>query len=80
LLTEFTTLSFDMAINRSFVGTQDISTVTNATIEIVDVRPDTNALLDPLETPNRLVGYYSSDIDGVELYVVDRSGLRWLRV
>ena len=69
-----------MAINRSFVGTQDISTVTNATIEIVLDRPDTTTVLSVPEKPNRLVGYYNAALNGVELYVVDRSGLRWLRI
>lgn len=69
-----------MAINRSFIATQDISTVTNAVIEIVPVRPDTTTTLNPAGTPRRLVGYYSSESDSVELYVVDESGLRWIRV
>jgi hypothetical protein len=69
-----------MAINRSFVSTQDVSTVTNTTIEIVAVRPSLDILNDPPETPNRMVGYHDSVSDSVELYVVDRSGLRWLRV
>lgn len=69
-----------MAINRAFVGSQDISTVTNATIELVDVRPDVNSILSTPETPNRLVGYYNSALQGVELYVVDRSGLRWIKI
>ena len=69
-----------MAINRSFVGTQDLTTVTNATIEIVIDRPDTGTVLTTPETPNRLVGYYNPILQGVELYVVDRSGLRWMRI
>jgi hypothetical protein len=69
-----------MAINRSFVGTQDLTTVTNATIEIVLDRPDTSTVLTTPETPNRLVGYYNPILQGVELYVVDRSGLRWMRI
>jgi hypothetical protein len=69
-----------MAINRAFVGSQDISTVTNATIQIVLDRPDTTTLIDPPETPQRLVGYYNPSLQGVELYVVDRSGLRWMRI
>ena len=69
-----------MAINRSFVSTQDISTVTNTTIELVGTRPNLDVLNDPVETPNRMVGYHDSVSDSVELYVVDRSGLRWLRV
>ena len=69
-----------MAINRSFVSTQDISQITNATIEIVATRPDTNSLIDPPETPNRMIGYYNGLGDFVELYVVDATGLRWIRV
>jgi hypothetical protein len=69
-----------MAINRSFVSTQDISQVTNATVEIVATRPDMNNLIDPPETPNRMIGYYNGLGDFVELYVVDASGLRWIRV
>ena len=69
-----------MAVNRSFISTQDISQVTNVTIEIVATRPDMNTLISPPETPNRMVGYYNGTGDFVELYVVDASGLRWIRV
>ena len=69
-----------MAVNRSFISTQDISQVTNATIEIVATRPDMNTLISPPETPNRMVGYYNGIGDFVELYVVDAIGLRWIRV
>lgn len=54
--------------------------MTNATIEIVLDRPDTSTVLTTPETPNRLVGYYDPILQGVELYVVDRSGLRWMRI
>lgn len=68
-----------MAINRSFISTEAANTALTA-VEMVSFRPDTETLNDPLETPYRIVGYYSLQFDAVELYVVDPSGLRWIRV
>ena len=69
-----------MAINRSFISTQEISETKTAVIEIVSARPDTTTAISPRETPRRLVGYYNAAADSVELYVVDEAGLRWIRV
>jgi hypothetical protein len=69
-----------MAINRSFISTQEISDTKTAVIEIVTARPDTTTAINPPETPRRLVGYYSAESDSVELYVADEAGLRWIRV
>lgn len=68
-----------MAINRSFISTEAANTALTA-VEMVNFRPDTVTLNDPPETPYRIVGYYNLQFDAVELYVVDPSGLRWLRV
>jgi hypothetical protein len=68
-----------MTINRSFISTEPASEALTR-IEIVAQRPSTDVLNDPPETPLRIVGYYNQQLNAVELYVVDRSGLRWIRV
>ena len=68
-----------MTINRSFISTEPASSALTR-IEIVTQRPSTEGIIDPPETPLRIVGYYSQQLDAVELFVTDRSGLRWIRV
>lgn len=43
-----------------------------------DVSPD--ALLDPLQVPNRLYGWYNGSSDMVELFMTNSSGNRYIRV
>lgn len=68
-----------MAINRSFISTEPVSSALTR-IEIVAQRPSTEGAIDPPETPLRIVGYYNQQLDAVELFVVNQSGLRWIRV
>lgn len=57
---------------------ESITTNTDAVIEIRYTEPDTTALIDPPDTPNKLVGYYQGSTDVVRLYITDNSGLRLL--
>ena len=52
----------------------------DATIEIRETQPRHNMLLDPPETPNKLVGYLNGATGYVELYVVSSRGDRLLRI
>lgn len=69
-----------MAINRSFISTQDITQNTSVVIQLVSSRPDVNAFLQTPVEPNILMGYYDPTRGVVELYVTDQAGRRYLRV
>lgn len=81
MLKGFTSVStFNMAINRSFIGTTPLNEATDVAIQMLSTRPDTNVVLDPVITPNILVGFYNGSTDRVELYIVNSAGNRYLRV
>ena len=69
-----------MTINRSAISSESITVNTDAVIEIRSVAPSLTTLLSPPETPGKLIGYYNGVTDSVELFVVDNSGIRLLRV
>lgn len=79
MLTAFTTASFKMAINRVSISSQSITENTNAIIQVLYTRPP-SGLLDPPQTPGKLVGYYNGATGFMELYVIDNSGTRLLPV
>ena len=70
----------DMAINPSQLSATPITTNFYVAIEFLAQRPSSNEYLTTPDTPNKLVGYYDGVTDYVELYVVDKSGYRYLRV
>ena len=72
--------SSNMAINPSQLGAQDVSTNFDVTIELLTSRPDAGAYMTTPDIPNRLVGYYDAINDRVELYIVDGTGYRFLRI
>ena len=57
---------------------QSIQENTEAVIEVLYVEPNLADLLDPPQTPNKIIGYYDGTSDVVRLYIVDNSGLRLL--
>ena len=57
---------------------QSIQENTEAVIEVLYTEPNLADLLDPPQTPNKLIGYYDGVDDVVRLYIVDNSGLRLL--
>lgn len=69
-----------MAINRVSMTSQSVENNYTVTIEIVAQPPDPSVLNNPLETPGKIIGFYDATLDGVRLYIVDNSGLRWLPV
>lgn len=53
---------------------------TEVTITMLQTRPNP-ALLSPVKMqPNLLSGYYNASTDLVELYMIDSTGYRYLRV
>jgi len=69
-----------MGINRVSFTAQSIKENFDATIEIRTQQPRHQEVLDPPETPNKLVGYFNGATGYVELYVVDPSGTKMLRI
>ena len=68
-----------MAINRSSITSQSIEENTNVVIDMLSAPPDLNAIIDPLDIPGKLYGFYNGATGFVELYLVDKSGSRYLR-
>ena len=69
-----------MAINGISLTAESVTINTDAVIEMVYTEPLFGEILDPPLTPNVLIGYYNGSTGVVNLYVVDNSGLRLLRV
>lgn len=69
-----------MPINPSQLSAQPIEQNQDVAIEILTDRPTSGAYLTTPVTPNKLVGYYDSLTDYVELYVVDNTGYRYLKI
>ena len=69
-----------MAINRVSFTAQSIKDNYDATIEIRTEQPRQNQALNPPQTPNKLIGYFNGATGYVELYVVDPSGYRLLKI
>ena len=68
-----------MAINRVSFTSQSITTNTEAVVEVVYATPPLpEEILDPPQTPGKLVAYYNGADDTVSLYIVNRAGLRLL--
>ena len=69
-----------MAINPSQLGAQPITSNYDITIELLTTRPNAGVYNATTDTPNKLVGYYDGIRDHVELYIVDNTGHRYLRI
>ena len=67
-------------INPSALGSQDATTNYDVCIELLQSRPVTNRVLVNRRPAGQLVGYYNSDLDAVELYVVNKAGNMFLKV
>ena len=69
-----------MAINRSSIQAQDISTNPDVSIEFLMEPPLVNVILDPPKAIGKLYGYYDQSISAVRLYVIDPTGTRYLQI
>lgn len=70
-----------MAINPSAIATQSVADpATPVVLEMVPIQPSTSGIINPSRPPGQLVGFFNGSTNGVELYVVNSAGLRWLRV
>jgi hypothetical protein len=69
-----------MAIQRSSISASPIIENYDVTVEFLIERPSTEVFQTVQDTPGKVVAYYDGLIDAVELYVVDKTGYRYLRV
>jgi len=69
-----------MGINTTSLSATPLTGNTDITLELLQVRPDTAAYYDPPVTPNKMVGYFNNLVGGVELYITDAQGRRYIRV
>lgn len=68
-----------MAINPVSIASDSILTNTNSVVEVRYTEPPApSEILNPPETPGKLVAYYNGANDVTRLYIVSRSGLRML--
>ena len=69
-----------MAINPVSMTSESITTNTDAVIQVVYSEPNLAILLDPPDIPGRMLGFFNGSTGVINLYMVDNSGLRLLRV
>jgi hypothetical protein len=68
-----------MAINNSYISSEDIRQRSDVIIEVVAERPSLQEYITPPDIQGRLVAYYEPINNYIELYVVGRNGTKWLR-
>ena len=69
-----------MAINSPGIGTEDVAQSYQLPIELATTRPSTTEVLTTSKVPGQLVGFYNGSTDSVDLYIVDVSGIRYLKI
>ena len=68
-----------MAINRSNIAAQSIRQNHDIAIKMLPA-PPTSEYLEVPTTPNLMYGFYNAALDQVELYIVDPTGRRYVKV
>ena len=69
-----------MAINPSAIGSRDATTNYDVCIEILGTRPVVGQFIVAKRPPGQLVGFYNTDLGGIELFVVSSQGNSFLKV
>lgn len=69
-----------MAIDPSALSSQTVYNNYDVVIEILASRPRTDRDINPIGTPGKIVGFYNTDIDAVELYVTNSFGNRYIKL
>lgn len=68
-----------MPINGPSLASSSITTNTEAVVEVIYApAPAADVVLDPPQTPQKILVYYNGATDTARLYVVSRSGLNLL--
>lgn len=70
-----------MGINPHAIGNVSVTNQSvPLVIEMLYDQPDTNTTFTPARPAGQLCGFYNGITDFVELYVVNNSGIRFVRV
>jgi hypothetical protein len=69
-----------MAINSPGIGTEDVAQSYQLPIELATTRPSTTEAFVNPKIPGQLVGFYNGLTNSVDLYIVDVSGIRYLKI
>ena len=69
-----------MGITNPMFASRTVEDNPTAIIQVVYTRPPVKQRLNPLEEPNKLVGYYDPTSGTVELFVTSPGGDYYLRV
>ena len=70
-----------MAINPSAIGTAAVTSQNVPfVLEMLSSQPVTTTTFTPARPAGQMCGFYNGATDLVELYVVNNSGIRFLRV
>ena len=70
-----------MSINRSSLGAKSVTENTDATVEILVIRPpNSDVALDAPLPPGKLYAFYNAADDSMSLYVIAQSGLRFIQL
>lgn len=70
-----------MAINPSAIGATPVTNGEVAfAIEMLAEQPSTSGVFTPARPAGQICGFYNGATDLVELYVVNNSGIRFVRV
>ena len=68
-----------MAIQRSNIAAQSIRQNYDIAIRMLSA-PPTSEYLDVVQAPNIMYGFYNAALDQVQLYIVDSTGRRYVKV
>ena len=69
-----------MAFNLPYLGSSTYEDSVDVRITLLSTRPDlTTDMATPL-LPGQLLGYYNPSVDAVELYTIDSTGYKYVRV
>ena len=69
-----------MAINGNLITSKAVEDNNAIVIEMLGTRPLVGSAFTPARKPGQLCGYYDATNQRVELYMVNASGIRFVRV
>ena len=68
-----------MGISKVSFSPESLTSNTSITLELLPVRPDPGAYMDPPVTPDRMVGFFSPQ-GYIELFISSSDGRKYIRV
>lgn len=69
-----------MAINGNLITSKAVEDNNTIVLEMLSTRPAINSAFAPARKPGQLCGYYDATTQKVELYMVNASGIRFVKV